>query len=582
MATDHAPHAQQEKEVPFEAAPFGTTGLETAFAALYSGLVLTGELPLPVLVTRMSQAPATLAGLPAPTIAAGVPADLCLVDVTTPWTVAATTCTRGRPTPPGSDVPSRDASVSPSPQAASPTTTVPSPALVVLEDGAAFRGEAMVGSGTVGGEIVFNTAMTGYQEIATDPSYCGQIVTYTFPLNGDYGADPARDESDRAHARAIVARELVNYAFNRASSTSWLDWLSAHGVLAVSGVDTRALTRHIRSRGALRAVVSTDDPDVGSLRKRAQRLPRMAGLDLASAVTRAQPAESPTTAEPADGGPPLHVVALDFGIKRSIVGYLAAAGCRTTVVPAGTAARDILRLAPDGVFLSNGPGDPAAVGYAVKTVQQLLGKTPLFGICLGHQLLALALGMPTYKLKFGHRGGNHPVQDLGTGRVESRRRTTASRCRRPLIEAWRPWVTHINLNDGTVEGIAAPARDVFSVQYHPERRRAARLPLPVRRASWPSAALRRRACARRGGGGLAVPRRDDLHKILHRLRADRHRPGLRVRLLRHAGLQGAAEEGFEVVLVNSNPATIMTDPDFADAHLHRAARPGHARRRSSR
>jgi carbamoyl-phosphate synthase small subunit len=347
---------------------------------------------------------------------------------------------------------------------------VPSPALVVLEDGAAFRGEAVVGSGTVGGEIVFNTAMTGYQEIATDPSYCGQIITYTFPLNGDYGADPARDESDRAHARAIVARELVNYAFNRDSSTSWLDWLGAHDVLAVSEVDTRALTRHIRSRGALRAVVSTDDPDLGSLRRRAQRLPRMVGLDLASVVTRTEATEAPSLGDPPDGGPPLHVVALDFGIKRSIVGYLTAAGCRTTVVPAATTPRDILKLKPDGVLLSNGPGDPAAVTYAVKTVQKLLGQTPLFGICLGHQLLALALGMATYKLKFGHRGANHPVKDLATGAVEitTQNHGFAVRDDGPSKRDAAVQVTHLNLNDGTVEGIAAPDRYAFAVQYHPE------------------------------------------------------------------------------------------------------------------
>ena len=343
---------------------------------------------------------------------------------------------------------------------------MPSPALIVLEDGAAFRGEAVAGSGTIGGEMVFNTAMMGYQEIATDPSYCGQIITYTFPLNGDYGADPSRDESGQAHARAIVAREIVNYAFNRASTMSWLDWLNAHDVLAVGGVDTRALTRHLRDKGALRGVVSTDDLDLASLRRRAQKLPRMTGLDLASVVTCAEPSETPAGGAAA----PLHVVAFDFGIKRSIVGYLAAAGCRVTVVPAATTSREVLKLQPDGVFLSNGPGDPAAVGYAVKTVQKLLGKTPLFGICLGHQLLALALGMSTYKLKFGHRGANHPVKDLTTGEIE----ITTQNHGFAVLDPGQPSangaarVSHVNLNDGTVEGLTAPAQYAFSVQYHPE------------------------------------------------------------------------------------------------------------------
>ena len=313
---------------------------------------------------------------------------------------------------------------------------MPERALVVLEDGVCFSGEALAGSGTVGGELVFTTSMTGYQEVATDPSYAGQIVTYTFPMNGNYGADPERDESGSAHPRAVLARELTNYRFNRASSASWLEWLNEHGVLAVSEVDTRALTRHIREQGALRAVVSTESNDVRDLRRRAQRLPLMAGLDLARAVTtdaayevashgdgvpRPVPAggEAPPPhgdgvrpaagavpeAQPQAGtAPPRHVVVYDFGVKRSMLRLLAAEDLRLTVVPAATSAREVVKLQPDGVFLSNGPGDPAAVEYAVKAVGRLLGKVPVFGICLGHQLLALSLGMTTYKLKFGHRG----------------------------------------------------------------------------------------------------------------------------------------------------------------------------------
>jgi carbamoyl-phosphate synthase small subunit len=342
---------------------------------------------------------------------------------------------------------------------------LPSPALIVLEDGASFAGEALAGGGTVGGEIVFTTSMAGYQEVATDPSYCGQLVTFTFPMNGNYGADPERDESGTAHARAIIARELTNYRFNRASSVTWLDWLEDHGVLAVSGVDTRALTRHIREKGALRAVVSSEGGGVRELRKAAQGLPVMGGLDLAKVVTCREAYEAP---EPAAGpAPARHVVAFDFGIKRSMLGRLAAAGFHVTVVPGQTSAREVLKRRPDGVFLSNGPGDPAAVGYAVKAVERLLGKVPIFGICLGHQLLALALGMTTYKLKFGHRGVNHPVKDLRTGVVEITTQNHGFAVRDPGGVGGAA-VTHVNLNDGTVEGVAAPERHAFSVQYHPE------------------------------------------------------------------------------------------------------------------
>ncbi|MBN2203804.1 MAG: glutamine-hydrolyzing carbamoyl-phosphate synthase small subunit [Thermoleophilia bacterium] len=408
---------------------------------------------------------------------------------------------------------------------------MPERALVVLEDGVCFSGEALAGSGTVGGELVFTTSMTGYQEVATDPSYAGQIVTYTFPMNGNYGADPARDESGSAYPRAVLARELTNYRFNRASSATWLEWLNEHGVLAVSEVDTRALTRHIREQGALRAVVSTENNDVRDLRRRAQRLPLMAGLDLARAVTTDAAYEiaphgdgvlQPTAgtadtgltpadgegsaadgAEAADGvsleadavervsldaetqaaggteageapppeagtAPPRHVVVYDFGVKRSMLRLLAAEGLRLTVVPAATSAREVMKLHPDGVFLSNGPGDPAAVEYAVKAVGRLLGKVPVFGICLGHQLLALALGMTTYKLKFGHRGANHPVKDLRDVTIAITTQNHGFAVRESDTAHPAARITHLNLNDGTVEGLAAPELYASSVQYHPE------------------------------------------------------------------------------------------------------------------
>jgi carbamoyl-phosphate synthase small subunit len=341
---------------------------------------------------------------------------------------------------------------------------LPSPALIVLEDGAVFHGEALTGSGAVGGEVVFNTSMAGYQEIATDPSYCGQLITYTFPMNGNYGADPDRDESGKAHARAIITRELTNYRYNRSSRTTWLDWLAEHGVLAVTGVDTRALTRHIREAGALRAVVSTEAGNVKHLRKAAQGLPVMSGLDLAKIVTCAEAYEAP--APEGAPAPDLHVVAFDYGIKRSMLAYLAARGFRVTVVPAATSAKDVLRREPDGVFLSNGPGDPAALGYAVKTVERLLGKVPIFGICLGHQLLAQALGLGTYKLKFGHRGANHPVKDLRTGVIEITTQNHGFAVKNEAVSGAE--VTHLNLNDDTVEGVASAERWAFSVQYHPE------------------------------------------------------------------------------------------------------------------
>jgi len=377
----------------------------------------------------------------------------------------------------------------------------------VLEDGASYAGEALVGSGTVGGEIVFTTSIGGYQEIASDPSYHGQIVTYTFPMNGNYGTAPGLDESTSFHPSAIVAREITDYRFNRAAEATWLDWLAGRGCLAVTGVDTRALTRHIREAGAMRAVVSTQTDDAKRLRELARQVPSMTGRDLAAEVTCAEryqlaagdlPLHSagegfrlradegmPRVAVPHEpraggsgGGEPFHVVVYDFGVKRSLLRLLLAESCRLTVVPARTSAREVLKLGPDGVFLSNGPGDPAAVTYAVKAVARLLGKVPLFGICLGHQLLALSLGLATYKLPFGHRGANHPVKDLHSGMIEITTQNHGFAVRAP--DGWAPGqgaraaagdgveITHIDLNDGTVEGLACPGRHAFSVQYHPE------------------------------------------------------------------------------------------------------------------
>lgn len=346
---------------------------------------------------------------------------------------------------------------------------MPRRALLVLEDGACFGGEALAGDGTVGGEVVFTTSMTGYQEIATDPSYAGQLITYTFPMNGNYGADPDRDESAGAQCRAILTRELTNYGFNHASRGTWLEWLTQHGVLAVAGLDTRALTRHIREAGALRAVLSTESDDVRALRTAAGKLPPMAGQDLVKGVTCEAPYE--VAAAPAEAwaaAPVRHVAVLDFGVKRSMLRYLTARNFRLTVLPADTSSGKVLKLRPDGVFLSNGPGDPAAVTYATRAVGRLLGRVPMFGICLGHQILALALGMSTYKLKFGHRGSNHPVKDLRTGVVEITTQNHGFAVRDDGASHPSAQVTHVNLNDQTVEGVAAPDLRAFSVQYHPE------------------------------------------------------------------------------------------------------------------
>jgi carbamoyl-phosphate synthase small subunit len=337
-------------------------------------------------------------------------------------------------------------------------------ALLVLEDGTLWQGQGFGAAAEAVGEIVFNTSLNGYQEIVTDPSYHGQIVTLSAPHIGNYGVTPEDDESDRVWAASLVIRSLSPVVSNWRSRQSLADYLAERHIPAISEVETRALVRHIRSYGAMRAAVSTSDPEPERLLALARAAPEMNGLDLARAVTCAAPYTWPCAA---NSGREYHVVAYDFGIKRNILRMLAARGCRITVVPASTPAADVLALNPDGIFLSNGPGDPAAVSYAVAAVRQLLGRKPLFGICLGHQILALALGARTYKLKFGHRGGNQPVQVIESGAVQISSHNHGFAVAADTLPPGVT-VTHVNLNDNCCEGLAAPDHIAFSVQYHPE------------------------------------------------------------------------------------------------------------------
>ncbi|MDA1195672.1 MAG: glutamine-hydrolyzing carbamoyl-phosphate synthase small subunit [Planctomycetota bacterium] len=353
------------------------------------------------------------------------------------------------------------------------------PALLVLADGTAYRGRAFGASGERAGEVVFNTSMTGYQEIATDPSYSGQIVTMTYPHIGNYGTNAEDDESDRPWIEGMIVRELSPVASNFRSTRTLAAWFEETGVLGIEGIDTRSLTRRLRGDGAINGVLSSEDLAIPSLLEKAKALPSMDGLDLASRVTCAAPYAwneawppewnaMPDLASDGDDGRPFKVVALDFGAKRNILRSLVTHGLVPTVVPATTSAEEILALEPDGVFLSNGPGDPAAVTYAVATIKKLLGKVPIFGICLGHQLLALAAGAKTYKLKFGHRGANHPVREHATGRVEITSQNHGFVVDGESLAGTGFEPTHTNLNDMTNAGIASAAMRAFAVQYHPE------------------------------------------------------------------------------------------------------------------
>ena len=347
-------------------------------------------------------------------------------------------------------------------------------AILALEDGRAFRGRAFGTQAEQSGEVVFNTSMTGYQEILTDPSYRGQIVVMTYPQIGNYGTNTEDSESDLPQAGGMVVRELSQSPSNWRATQSLHLYLSNNGIPGISDVDTRAITRHIRTAGAMRGIVSSVDRDVESLVLKARSAPMLKDIDLVADVTcRSQKAWSSQRPERwrngdtagNDGGP--KCVAFDFGIKRTILNLLVETGFDVTVVPASCSAQDVLAMEPDAVFLSNGPGDPEVPAYAIETVRSLIGRKPMFGICLGHQIAALALGAKTYKLKFGHRGGNHPVMDLSSGKVEITAQNHGYAVDPDTLPKGSE-VTHVNLNDRTCEGFVLPELRLMAVQYHPE------------------------------------------------------------------------------------------------------------------
>jgi carbamoyl-phosphate synthase small subunit len=347
---------------------------------------------------------------------------------------------------------------------------------LLLEDGRVFRGNGHGFEGEAVGEVVFNTSMTGYQEILTDPSYAGQIVTMTYPLIGNTGINPEDVESRKPFLEAFIVKRMSPIPSNWRTTESLDEYLAKHRIPVISGIDTRALVRHIRVKGSMRGIVSLVDHDEASLLRKVEKSPEMVGWDLASKVTidKAYDNEdrnvnfvefsSLAKFEPC----PVHVVAYDFGIKTHILRNLTRCGAKVTIVPSTTPAEEVLSLKPDGIFLSNGPGDPEPLEYAIKNVRHLLGKKPVFGICLGHQIMGLAFGGKTYKLKFGHHGGNHPVLNLEHNQVEITAQNHGFAVDPDSLNLDDVNITHINLNDNTVEGIEHRSVPAFSVQYHPE------------------------------------------------------------------------------------------------------------------
>lgn len=357
----------------------------------------------------------------------------------------------------------------------------PRKAILVLSDGRVFKGTGFGAKGEGTGEVVFNTSLTGYQEILTDPSYCGQLVTMTYPLIGNTGVNDPDAESQKPSLSGLIVREYTGHPSNWRSTDHLDAYLERHGIVGIQGVDTRALTRHIRDAGAQQGIISSLDLDEKRLAKRAADLPGLTGRDLVREVTCEKPYEwkegsfqlgtskfGPASADSENADSPRwRVLVYDFGVKRNILRRLVDTGCEVTVVPARTKAVDALAMEPDGIVLSNGPGDPEAVPYAVEATRSLIGKKPILGICLGHQILGLAMNGKTYKLKFGHHGGNQPVMDLTTGKVEITAQNHGFAVDVASLGSEME-LTHRNLNDGTVEGVRHTRLPIFSVQYHPE------------------------------------------------------------------------------------------------------------------